>query len=280
MLRVRTTDKTGSWSKTVLSYPFKVQAPFYRTLPFQAFAVAFLAGSTGLFLYLRVRQKIRLMMRVERIRQQEQDKIRKEIARDFHDEMGNQLTRIINYISLIKLNGADKAHQHELYNKVEESAKYLYNGTRDFIWSIDPLNDELSRLFIHIRDFGEKLFSEKEISFRAYNHLGHPVHVSYGFSREANLIFKEAMTNAFNHSRAKNVSFVLKEEDEKMVMELQDDGQGFLVHQLEKLNGIKNMRSRAERIHAAVRIRSMPQAGTTISLIFSSKIHKTDINHV
>ena len=41
-------------------------------------------------------------MVMERIRQREQEAVRKEIARDFHDEMGNQLTRIINYMSLLK----------------------------------------------------------------------------------------------------------------------------------------------------------------------------------
>jgi hypothetical protein len=76
---------------------------------------------------------------------------------------------------LLKLNGSVNgnghatAHHNDLYTKVENSAKYLYNGTRDFIWSIDPVNDELSKLFIHIRDFGEKLFEEKDIGFRANN---------------------------------------------------------------------------------------------------------------
>lgn len=279
-LQIKTTDKTGEWESVPLSYTFKIQAPFYETLPFQIGLIVLVAGGTGLFLYWRVRQKIGMMMKVERIRQQEQEKIRKEIARDFHDEMGNQLTRIINYISLIKLNGTNQRHQHELYNKVEESAKYLYNGTRDFIWSIDPMNDELSRLFIHLRDFGDKLFNEKNISFRAFNQISHPVRVSYGFSREANLIFKEAMTNAFNHSGASNVSFFLKEDDGNALMELQDDGRGFLVHDVAQPNGIKNMRSRAERIQATIRIKSTPGEGTTISLIFSSKSHKLIVSHV
>jgi glucose-6-phosphate-specific signal transduction histidine kinase len=110
-------------------------------------------------------------MFMERIRMKEQESVRKDIARDFHDEMGNQLTRIINYVSLLKMNGKSGPNHEDLYRKVEESAKYLFNGTRDFIWSIDPGNDELSKLFLHIRDFGEKLFEEKGISFRAINEV-------------------------------------------------------------------------------------------------------------
>jgi signal transduction histidine kinase len=188
-------------------------------------------------------------MEVAHIRQEEQDKLRKEIARDFHDEMGNQLTRIINYVSLMKLSKNGKAV--ELYDKVEDSAKYLYAGTRDFIWSIDPLNDELSKLFLHIRDFGEKLFNEKEISFRAFNEVKDTIKIPYGFSREANLIFKEAMTNAFNHSQAKNVSFTLLQKEGFYEMKLEDDGVGFDITS-EKINGIRNMRARAERIRSTL----------------------------
>jgi signal transduction histidine kinase len=96
------------------------------------------------------------------------------------------------------------------------------------------------------------------------------IHVAYGFSREANLIFKEAMTNSFNHSKAKNVSFTLREEGDQFVMELEDDGCGFVVDEIEKLNGIKNMRSRAERMHAVVSMKSSPGSGTLISLLFST----------
>jgi ligand-binding sensor domain-containing protein/signal transduction histidine kinase len=288
VFKVKATNNKGSWDKSPLTYSFVVRTPFYQTAAFQMAVVGLAAMATGLVLYFRVRRKIAKVIEVQQIRQQEQDSLRKEIARDFHDEMGNQLTRIINYISLMKLNGNGHTNGngngnghntgHELYNKVEESAKYLYTGTRDFIWSIDPVNDELSKLFIHIRDFGEKLFTEKEINFRAFNEVKDKITVPYGFSREANLIFKEAMTNSFNHSKAKNVSFTLKPEGDQFIMELQDDGGGFVVSAIEKLNGIKNMRSRADRVQADVRITSTPGTGTLISLLFTTKRKKHDIS--
>lgn len=263
----KATDNHGSWDKNVLSYPFTVEAPFYRTAAFKVIAGIFALGLAGLYTFWRVRTRFNKIVELQQIRQQEQDSLRKEIARDFHDEMGNQLTRIINYISLMKL--SKNGHSLELYNKVEDSAKYLYTGTRDFIWSIDPVNDELSKLFIHIRDFGDKLFSEKEINFRAYNEVKGNVKVPYGFSREANLIFKEAMTNSFNHSQAKNVSFTLKQEGDQFEMILEDDGRGFVSSEVEKLNGVRNMKSRAERIQSLLYVKSAEKEGTVICLIFS-----------
>jgi signal transduction histidine kinase len=236
-----------------------------------------------LILYIRVQQRINRAMMTERIRQHEQEVVRKEIARDFHDEMGNQLTRIINYISLLKLNGVASGHggtnghvtqSTDLYTKVEDSAKYLYTGTRDFIWSIDPVNDELSQLFIHVRDFGEKLFEEKNISFRAFNEIKDKVKLPYGFCRQANLIFKEAMTNAFKYSEAKNVALILKRSTtDEFEMSFEDDGVGFYTGDIQKSNGLQNIRERADRINTVLRIQSDKHHGTKIILNF--KLPKT-----
>ncbi len=272
--RVMVTNNMGSWSESKIAYPFTIKSPFYRTKSFYAGVIIFIAGMITLIFYIRVKQRIDRAMVMERIRQREQEAVRKEIARDFHDEMGNQLTRIINYISLLKLNGNGYANgaakgSTDLYSKVEDSAKYLYSGTRDFIWSIDPVNDELSKLFLYVRDFGEKLFEEKNINFRAFNELKEEVKLPYGFCRQANLIFKEAMTNAFKYSQAKNVTLTLKRSDnDGFEMTFEDDGIGFYTGDIQKLNGLQNIRERADRINAVLRIHSEKNHGTRILLNF------------
>lgn len=284
--KVVATNSQGSWSPPY-SYAFTVKTPFYQTASFIVGMFILLAGAITLILYLRVKQRVNQVMMLERIRAREQETLRKEIARDFHDEMGNQLTRIINYVSLLKLNaqmndsdngngnghGTMNGNGNDLYTKVEDSAKYLYTGTRDFIWSIDPGNDELSKLFIHIRDFGEKLFEEKNINFRAFNEVKEKMKLPYGFSREANLIFKEAMTNAFKYSSAANVTLSLSRQNDEFSMSFEDDGIGFSTGEIQKTNGLKNIRDRADRIHAILRIHSGKKQGTKIVLQF--KLNKT-----
>lgn len=263
------TDHRGNWGKE-LRYPFVIEAAFYQTAAFWVVLSILVAGAIALVFYLRMRAKIEQAMLREKIRLHEQESLRKEIARDFHDEMGNQLTRIINYVSLLKLNGSAGAasSRTDLYTKVENSAKYLYTGTRDFIWSIDPVNDELSKLFIHIRDFGEKLFEEKDIKFRAYNDVKINVKLPYGFSREANLIFKEAMTNAFKSSQAANASFSLTAQENGFEFVFEDDGIGFDVESKKASNGLKNIRERAEKLKATLTIFSAEGKGTRIALKF------------
>jgi signal transduction histidine kinase len=282
IFRVASTNNEGSWSPSQINYAFSVRTPFYQTASFIIGTIILLVGVVTLFFYLRVKQRINKVVMLERIRIKEQETLRKEIARDFHDEMGNQLTRIINYVSLLKLSvngngngshGSNYANQADLYSKVEDSAKYLYTGTRDFIWSIDPGNDELSKLFLHIRDFGEKLFEEKNIQFRAFNEVKEKTKLPYGFSREANLIFKEAMTNAFKYSEATNVTLSLYSVNDGFEMVFEDDGVGFYTGDVQKSNGLKNIRERSDRINSILRIQSVKNQGTKIVLNF--KLNKT-----
>jgi ligand-binding sensor domain-containing protein/signal transduction histidine kinase len=274
---VMSTDPEGGWSGLPLQYEFNILRPFYAKIEFIIAAVIFFAAFVALVMYIRVRQRFRHVVMLQKIRIKEQETVRKDIARDFHDEMGNQLSRIINYVSLLKLNGHNgSSHNHDLYSKVEESAKYLYTGTRDFIWSIDPGNDELSKLFIHIRDFGEKLFEEKGIKFRAINNVREAIRLPYGFSREANLIFKEAMTNAFKYSRAENVTFSLKPVQDGFELCLEDDGIGFDPDMVgARDGGLKNIRERAERIDVDLKIEGHLSKGTKVYIQFSKtkKMH-------
>ena len=93
------------------------------------------------------------------------------------------------------------------------------------------------------------------------------VRIPYGFSREVNLIIKEAMTNAFNHSRAGNVSFTLRQDENDYEMKLEDDGVGFKLETVER-NGIRNMQVRAERMDSTLHIQTHPDQGTVIRILF------------
>ncbi len=120
---------------------------------------------------------------IEELKAKEIIRLRKEIGRDFHDELGNQLARIVNYISLIKMN---RGENMEMLTMVEESAKNLIGGTRDFIWALDHENDYLFNLFVNLKDFGDRLFSEKNIEFRAFHSIRQDTKLPMGYTRQIN----------------------------------------------------------------------------------------------
>jgi ligand-binding sensor domain-containing protein/signal transduction histidine kinase len=268
IFKIKATNSQGKWDNIPIEYSFSIEAAFYQTAKFKLLILAILISLIALVIYWRIRTRAMQAIKIEQIRFQEKELLRKDLARDFHDEMGNQLTRIINYVSLLKLNNHQANGKAELYNKVEASAKLLYTGTRDFIWSIDPANDDLIKVFIHTKDFAEQLLKEKNIHFRADNKVNGQIKLPYGASREIILIFKEAITNVFEHSNAKNVSLTLERAQKNFTIALCDDGDGFEMAEVNLPNGLKNMRNRAEHINANLRIRSDKNgSGTSICLV-------------
>lgn len=64
------------------------------------------------------------------------------------------------------------------------------------------------------------------------------------------------------------MSLTLTRVDDAFEMSFEDDGIGFYSGDLEKSNGIKNIRERADRIKALLRIQSNKNKGTRIILHF------------
>ncbi len=113
-------------------------------------------GITFLIMY-RIRQHLKIKA-IEKIAE---EKMRSKVAADFHDELGNRITKISLFSEILK---SDKektsAKTREYLNKINDNASNLYNETRDFIWHLDPQKDTLHDLAIRLKTFGDELFDE------------------------------------------------------------------------------------------------------------------------
>jgi signal transduction histidine kinase len=165
--------------------------------------------------------------------------------------------------------------EHNNYDALNTYAQNILEGAKDFVWALDPKNDEINNILIHLRDFGEKMFSEKNISFSFFNSIEHTTPIPVGYSRQINLIFKEAMTNAFKHSQASSVTLdVSLDPASRIVIRLTDDGTGISeekIHNSER--GVSNMFYRARKINGELIISRSPSlAGTSIALTIPNAV--------
>ena len=78
-------------------------------------------------------------------------------------------------------------------------------------------------------------------------------------------MIQEALTNARRHSGALNVIVTLKVEEEDMVAEVSDDGQGFGVGTSPGV-GLKSMRERAAALGGKLEVESVVGEGTRVRL--------------
>ncbi|WP_298900875.1 sensor histidine kinase [uncultured Psychroserpens sp.] len=77
-------------------------------------------------------------------------------------------------------------------------------------------------------------------------------------------IIQEALQNITKYAQAKFITVDFSIHDTDLVMIIKDDGKGFNVNRKKKGIGIKNMRTRTEKLSGNFRINSIPDQGTLI----------------
>ncbi len=193
--------------------------------------------------------------------------LRKQIANDFHDEMGNKLAAITLNSNILSMQVQDEPDIRNTIAKIEETSKSLYHHSRDFIWSIDSKSDDLREIFSYLRDFGEDFFHSLPIDFlvesKGFSEQEKIILPMYS-GRHIILIFKEVLTNAAKHAQCKSIVLLLKTTNEHFIIEVQDDGKGIDAG-AKKGKGLNSMHERAKNIDCTLHIESDGK-GTKISL--------------
>lgn len=269
IFEARALSKSGITSGNILRFPFAVQPAFYQTLAFRlAVIFLFILSGIGLQAYLHRRKTHRLQL-IENMKQEERLKTRRQTAEDFHDDLGNKLTRISILTDILntKLNGSHQEERH-LISQIKENASSLYRGTKDILWALDPKSDNLFEILCHISEFGMELFQDTAIDFN-YQGIDEPlsqIKFPMEYSRNISMIFKESLNNILRHAEATHVSLRVVTLERSVEVCLKDDGKGFNPRQVQKHSGLNNISVRAKRIGADLNIDSLEGNGTIISL--------------
>ena len=277
--QVKAITKHGLTSDHTTSFSFEILPPYYQTTLFRFFMVFLIISLIMLTVYIILtlnerRRKLRLKIKLE-----EQFKIRKQTAEDFHDDLGNKLTRItvLSEVLSSMINKED-TEKRAILAKISQNVDELYIGTRDILWSLNPKNDTLVQLLNHIKDFGNEMFNDTSIRFTVdIDAEGKDTKLSLDMSRNILMIFKESIHNALKHSGADNVTYRARLNNGMLLVTLEDDGPGFDTEYAKNGHGVNNMYVRAKRIKADLNISSGPK-GTAISLIVNFSKLKHSIN--
>lgn len=207
---------------------------------------------------------------IEATKREESLKIRQQTAEDFHDELGNKLTRItvLSEILDTKMDNT-QSDQKKLLEQIKQNAASLYNGTKDILWALDPQSDNLYEILNHIRDFGKELFLDTpvEFEFDGIDESLNSIKLPMEYSRNIPMIFKELLNNILKHSRATKVKINLDEIHKNgILLTLIDNGCGFDENEIHKGQGINNIITRTKRINGSINIDSKKGEGTVVGL--------------
>ncbi|WP_248663547.1 cache domain-containing protein [Fuchsiella alkaliacetigena] len=198
-----------------------------------------------------------------------QEEERKRIARELHDETGQALTSLNLSLSNLK-----KIKETEEFNNQIAMMKDI----------IDKLFNQLNQLAKQLRpdvldDLGLKAAIKNYIKDSS-RWWGQEIGLyitgldSIEISKEIEIavyrIIQEALTNAFRHSNANNISVLIKAENSEISIIVEDDGCGFNLEEVmsaaknEKCLGLFGMQERAELLGGRLTIESKKNIGTTV----------------
>lgn len=278
-LEVKSANNQGRWNEDeILSVPIFIKPPFWQTWWFYTLA-AILTGTLVISAYrYRVQMKVQRAVELERVKLEENERVRKLAAQDLHDEFGNTLTRISLLTELIKaksLNGNGEVGS--LLTKISDNANRMYQGTKDFIWAINPEHDSFYEVAIRLKDFGDDAFDTTGINFRVsgIDERLKTITLPMGTSRHLVMLFKEAISNTLKHAQASEVCLQFALENEQIEIIWTDNGVGFEPAKANNGNGLQNMHSRAKRIGAKVKIESLSENGTKVRVVLQPQTTAT-----
>jgi len=256
-------------SKTAV-LKFEIVPPFYQKAIFRVLGLIFLVLLGFVIQYFLHRHQISKKQALETLKREEKQKLRQQTAEDFHDDLGNKLTRItvLSDVLNTKLD-KDKIDQKNLVEQIRQNATALYNGTKDILWALDPKSDNLYETLMHVKETGIEMFQDVNIDFNfdGITESFNVVKLPMEYSRNITMIFKELLTNVLKHAEAHNVEVSLEQLDKaRLIIRIKDDGNGYDENKAKRGHGLVNIRSRASRIGAQFKIGSTGERGTTAEL--------------
>src|SRR3954453_7036372 len=195
-----------------------------------------------------------------------QEDERRRIAREMHDQFGEQLTALALRIAALKTAAGDRPEWQSLVSSVEDIAQRLDRDVDQLVWQLRPTAlDDLG-----LRGALANFFQgwSARVGVPATLHSSGLLDERLPADAETALyrIAQEALTNVAKHARATNVEIVLERRGNQVQLVVEDDGKGLEVEAdgSGRGFGLVGMRERAALVGASLEIESSPGMGTTI----------------
>lgn len=198
-----------------------------------------------------------------------QEKERSRIARDLHDELGQQMTSLRLHLTAVgrKLSEVEKTRSD--IGSLEQEANRIDAEISFLAWQIRPSNLEEVGLVDALRNY----ISEWSRNFGVPAELmaTPPAPRPLLPEIEINLyrITQEALNNVAKYSKATDVAVLLSVNNDEVSMVIEDNGVGFDPETVSSASGdgglgLDGIRERAELLAGSFEIESSPGAGTRI----------------
>ena len=265
-LEIKINDPNGILAAKSRLIPVTIHPYWYESKWFYAVLIA---GFTVLVYLiskylsqLQLKRKIKLLEMERKINEE-----RVRIARELHDNVGSQITYLINGLEnsgyMLKQGKMD-ALQDNMEN-LQVNARESLQQLRDAVWALNTDSVSIEKLIARVEAWLEKMLLP--VNIRLELHTTYERNIELDPVKVLNIfrIIQESANNAIKYSGTERLEVRLILEGNMLQVSIRDFGKGFDLAQADG-NGLYIIRSRAKAIGAELKMGSSVNDGTGITI--------------
>gem|GEM_PF-3429998 len=203
-----------------------------------------------------------------------QENERNRIALELHDSIGQKLLLIKNQV-LSRIRNVNSKEDKEIFEKISNLSDETISEIRSITHNLRPQYLDQLGLSVAIESIVEKITELSAIEITqdiddVINRLI-PTNDQINFFR----IIQESLSNLVKHSGADEVFLRIKKESDMIILEIRDNGIGFIGIENKAGTGLTGMKERAKMLGADLEI-SSNEKGTKITMNYPIKLIKSE----
>jgi two-component system NarL family sensor kinase len=197
---------------------------------------------------------------------------RSRMAKDLHDGLGSLLSGVKLSLSSMKGNVLISEEHARIFSSSLNQLDNAMNEMRRVAHNMMPESLIKFGLTQAIQNICDVLNESGKIIVRFETH-----HISERLSSDQEItlyrITQELVNNALKHAEAKNIFIQMSKHENNVTLEIEDDGRGFEVTNIETSNGsgYANLKHRVNYLRGTMNLQSNPGKGTSVIIEFPIK---------
>ena len=278
-LDVMASNSDGLWNSATASVTFEIVPAFWQTWWFRLSGLVVLGVGALAFYRMRLLQVTKQL----NLRFEERLAERTLIAQELHDTLLQGFLSASLQLDVAVDQLPENSPVRPRLARVLNLMRQVVEEGRNAIQGLRLSNNGSEDIAVALSRINEELNSHGETVFRVIvDGSARPIHPLV--RDEVYRIGREAVVNAFRHSRAQNITVAVSYLENQLRVLVNDDGCGIDSEVIESGRdghwGLTGMRERAERIKARLKVRSRVDSGTEVELsVPNAVVFQGESNH-
>ena len=278
---VKAANKDGYWNAPKRLLTIRIQPPFWETIPFMLLCI----GLLGLGIYGWVRQRENVIHRQQadrlRLAYSIQEQVKKDIARDLHDEIGTRLATIKLYTTQLTQQAGETPAILALKTTIFSLINDTIGDVRNLLRKLNPQTLEQHGYVAAVEELFARVNASGVVSTRLLladlppapapdgREPAAPVDARLPADTEVMLyrITQELVNNSLKHANAHHLELRIQRQPDRMLLTYSDDGQGFEYDKARRTAsglGLGGIDSRIGLLNGKLTWQTGPGAGTRV----------------